>query len=106
MKYSLLHTIGDCHRDSVNCLSFSPDGCFLASGGDDCAIFLFDYQKGKDVRQVISQSGVTSILWIQIDGRLWLLVGHASGNIQRLDPVRYFVGFNIVAILTNVNPVV
>lgn len=30
-------------------------------------------------------------------------MGHVSGNIQRLDPIRYFVGFNIVAILTNVN---
>lgn len=87
MKYSLLHTIGNCHQDSVNCLSFSPDGQFLASGGDDRAVFVFDYQKGRDLRRITLHSEVTSILWIRVDGQLWLLVGHANGNIQRLDPV-------------------
>lgn len=90
MIYTHLHTIKDCHQDSVNFLSFSPDGRFLVSGGDDQCLFLFDYQEGQDITKTISSSEVTSGLWIEIGGKQMLLVGYANGDVQSLDPVSFY----------------
>lgn len=85
MKYALLHNIRGCHRDSINSVAFSPNGRFLASGGDDCMLFMYDCLTGQDLVKISSSSNVTSLLWHPSSTEIW--VGHANGNLQMIDPV-------------------
>ncbi|RDB26681.1 Vegetative incompatibility protein HET-E-1 [Hypsizygus marmoreus] len=84
MEFSSIHTISNCHTDSVNCLAFSPDGRFLASGADDCVIYIYDYKNGRDVAKITASSSVTALLWHPVHDQL--LVGFANGDIQSIDP--------------------
>lgn len=89
MKYTLLHDIHGFHQDSINCVAFSPNGHFLASGGDDCMLFLYDCLSGQDLVKISSSSNVTSILWHPSSEEIW--VGHANGDLQIIDPVCIFL---------------
>lgn len=40
--YKLAKSLGNCHHDTINFLSFSPCGRFLASGGDDDYMCIYD----------------------------------------------------------------
>lgn len=88
MKYSQLHVISGSHKDSINCLSFSPNGRYLASGGDDNGLFVIDHKDGRELAKITSSSQVTAILWHPSKDALW--IGHANGDVQIVDPVRPF----------------
>jgi WD40 repeat protein len=47
----------DQHTDAVNCLAFSPDGKYYASGGEDNLIFLWNADTGEKVYQFNADKG-------------------------------------------------
>ena len=84
IDFQQLHIIRNCHQDSVNCLSFSPDGRFLASGGEDGALFVFDYKNGCDVWKITHPSSLTCLVWHPSNEGLY--AGFGNGDVQRFDP--------------------
>ena len=58
----LLNLVG--HKETVKCLTFSPDGKILASGGDDNTIKLWDVHTGKEIRTLEGhKKSVTSLIF-------------------------------------------
>lgn len=53
----------DCHLP-VNCVSFSPDGKYLAAAGEETKIRIFDLAAGSQFTELKDHSGpVTSLVW-------------------------------------------
>lgn len=48
----LMNTLSPTHENWVQVLTFSPDGKFLASGGDDGQIVLWDVATAKEIKQL------------------------------------------------------
>ncbi|KAH9911735.1 WD40-repeat-containing domain protein [Epithele typhae] len=75
--------LSDEHADPINCLSFSHDGCLLASGGDDGKLVVWDPAERKPKCRVIFENSVDILLWHPIyPGSL--IVGLSNGDLQQL----------------------
>ena len=72
------------HQDSVNALDISPDGRYLASGGDDGLLLLHEINNGKRVLKLKGDTSVTSLLWSNGDV-LQLYAGFGDGRVLRAD---------------------
>src|SRR5262249_37222747 len=68
------------HRSAVRATSFSPDGRYLATAGDDQGICLWDLSTGKQVRSLKNQSGTVQCIRFSPDGRSLA----SAGGIDRL----------------------
>jgi WD40 repeat protein len=68
ITYLPVHTLKDGHTDSVISLAFSTSGTFLASGGEDAQVIVWDTDKGILVTRVTLQSPVLSLLWDMHNG--------------------------------------
>lgn len=66
------------HKDSINCIEFSPDGSLLATGGLDGVVLIWNPEDGK---QIATLSGPTdSVEWINFHSVLpAILVGDRAG---------------------------
>ncbi|KAI9069155.1 WD40 repeat-like protein, partial [Trametes sanguinea] len=71
------------HSDSVYCLRFSPDGNFLASGGDDCALIIWSVSEGRMLFRILFRSPVSAILWHPMYSES-LIVGCDDGRVLSL----------------------
>jgi WD40 repeat protein len=57
------------HSEWINSVAFSPDGCFLLTGGGDSAAHLWETALGREVRRFEGHSGVISSVAFSADGR-------------------------------------
>lgn len=79
-QYSLTHFKE--HQDSINALAFSPDGRFLASGGDDCVVFVLDPTNGQVYHKIRSRVAITALEWDHSDEQPYrLFIGYSSGEV-------------------------
>ncbi|OSC96222.1 WD40 repeat-like protein [Trametes coccinea BRFM310] len=88
-------TLQSGHCDTINALSFSPDGARLASGGDDCTVMLWDVNRGESFFRILLKSPVSCILWHPVhpntliigcdDGRIFQLQGFTLENMEQHD---------------------
>ncbi|KAJ7223834.1 WD40-repeat-containing domain protein [Mycena rebaudengoi] len=80
--FSLVQTLKG-HTDSINVISFSPDSKFLASGGDDGLLQIFDTKTWKTIRKFRGVSAIRALVWHSS----WsgaLMVGSRNGDINTI----------------------
>jgi WD40 repeat protein len=68
------------HRGGVKSVSFSPDGRFLASGGADGVVRMWDIESGREVRRMEHGDWVQSVSFSP-DGR-FLASGGRDGVVR------------------------
>lgn len=72
-----------CPEHSVNCLAFSSDTRYLASGGDDGSVYIHAFkQSSSQPLKAEYSSAVTALKWIPETQRLF--IGLASGSVHLL----------------------
>jgi len=83
-------TLLDEHTDSVNALSFSPCGRYLASGSSDRSICIWKVSTGRFIFRVVFDSQVNVLLWHPVE-KDTLICGCEDGAVFYLSdfsPVR------------------
>lgn len=61
--YVEVHTLDGGHSDTINHLSFSPDGIYLASCSDDQSLIVWNIAEGRLLYRVLFKSKVDRVLW-------------------------------------------
>ncbi|NOT57750.1 MAG: WD40 repeat domain-containing protein [Deltaproteobacteria bacterium] len=78
--YQLRQTLSR-HNSVGNSVAWSPDGNFVATGGNDGSIRIWDTKSGQEVRMLVGhRNAVRSVAWSP-DGR-WLASGSADNTVK------------------------
>ncbi len=84
MRPYVLKKIISKHYDTINALSFSPDGSLFASGADDGLIIIFQgLGSGREVRRFQVKAPVTTLLWHSRFGYT-VVAGDTSGDVHTI----------------------
>ncbi|KAH9840939.1 WD40-repeat-containing domain protein [Rhodofomes roseus] len=76
-------TLKNGHSDTVNVVAFSPEGQYLASGGDDHAVIIWDILEGEQVLRLPFESTVDTLVWHPVQ-KDTIIVGCSSGALQQV----------------------
>ncbi|KAH7921123.1 WD40 repeat-like protein, partial [Leucogyrophana mollusca] len=84
--YLPLHTLKNGHVDSVICLAFSKGGEFLASGGEDGKLVIWDIVKAQPLSRIHMKSPVLSLQW-NLKSKSTLFCGCQDGTLVLIPDV-------------------
>lgn len=71
------------HTDSVNFVSFSPDGAYLASGDDNGFLQIFNTKTFKPIRKFSGVSAVRALVW-HLSWKGTFIVGSRNGDVNTI----------------------
>lgn len=74
------------HTSGVNCVAFGPGGRWLASGGSDNAIKIWEVASGRELRALRGHTGYVKALAVSADGH-WLASGSNDLSVRVWDVV-------------------
>jgi WD40 repeat protein len=74
------------HTLKVNCVVFGPDGRWLASGGADNSIKIWDVSSARELRPLAGHTGWVKALAVSRDGK-WLASGSNDRSVRVWDVV-------------------
>lgn len=81
--YVLAHTLTRGHSETINAVSFSLDGNYLASGADDNSVIIWSILDGSFLYRFVFESAVDCILWHPILKET-LIIGCGRGPLFQL----------------------
>ena len=81
--YVEVQTFTSGHCDTVNALCFSPDGTYLASGGDDCSLLVWNVPRERLIFRILFNGPVSCIVWHPVHADT-LIVGCDDGRIVQM----------------------
>ncbi|KAI0323606.1 WD40 repeat-like protein [Cubamyces sp. BRFM 1775] len=71
------------HSDTINCLAYSPNGTYLASGGDDFVLIIWNALQGRLLYRLVFGSAVDAVIWHPVHPDT-VIVGCADGTLQQV----------------------
>lgn len=80
--YVELHKLKGGHSDTINCVAFSPNGAYLASGGDDYALVIWNVSQGRQLYRTLFRSSVDYIIWHPTLPDT-VIIGCSNGTLQQ-----------------------
>jgi WD40 repeat protein len=86
------------HSDTINCLAFSPDARYLASGADDHNIIIWNVTNGAVMYRLVFNSPVHCLLWHPLRTEV-IICGLEDGTIYeaaKFSPVSLNSNVNII----------
>lgn len=81
--YIELHTLTKGHSDTINSLAYSRDGVYLASGGDDHLVIIWNAQKAQLLYRLVFESAVDCVIWHPVHPET-VIVGLETGYLFQL----------------------
>ena len=87
------------HTNSINSLSFSTNGQYLASGGDDSVLMLWNALHGKLLYRLMLDAPIDAIIWHPIHSET-LVIGLSNGGLHQLHGMT-FVGSLVSKVTIN-----
>ena|ERR1700753_18534 len=83
-RYTLNTTLPKGHSNFISALEFSPDGKFLASGGEDGVVLVFSTSTWKPIKRFIDASPLTALTWHPSFPKT-LMCGYRSGDVHTVN---------------------
>jgi COMPASS component SWD3 len=80
-------TLTEGHSDSVNSLSFSCCGQYLATGGDDHCLIVWRLKDGSVLYRFVFNSPVSVVFW-HLKAKNNIIVGCEDGTLSQLANIR------------------
>ena len=62
-SYTHMYDLVSGHNNAVNCISFSPDARYLASGSEDKKLIIWKVDTGKIVYRLLFNAPIRCLLW-------------------------------------------